>query len=119
MTPTDARGKAYDTTTYQLGLLTISALVMVAALALQNPVRADTPHTVTVSVADIDLTTGEGVRVASERIHAAARLVCSQAEDPNDLSHRENYLACVDDAMVAALQQLRPPVASVARNTAP
>jgi UrcA family protein len=99
--------------------MTLGALAMVAALALQRPVRADTSHSTKVSIADVDLTTSDGMKAASERIRTAARLVCSRATEANDLSHRENYLACVDDAMAAALQQLRPPGASVARNATP
>ena len=55
-----------------------------------------------VTLAGIDLSTLEGQRAARERLHQAARQLCSQVADELDLSHHENYLACVDIAMAKA-----------------
>jgi len=55
-----------------------------------------------VTLAGIDLSTLEGQRAARERLHQAARKLCSQVADELDLSHHENYLACVDSAMAKA-----------------
>lgn len=69
----------------------------------------------TLSFADLDLSTPEGVRTAHERLHQTARNLCSQIADELDLSHHAHFLACVDEAMAQAL----PKVEELARRNAP
>jgi UrcA family protein len=63
---------------------------------------APVTRTAKVSLADLDLTTPEGKSAARERLHHVARRLCSRVVDNFDLSHRSNFLACVDEALTAA-----------------
>jgi UrcA family protein len=58
-----------------------------------------------VLMADVDLSTPEGARIASERIRKSARHVCGQltAEETTLTSHYSN---CVDEATAAGLRQI-------------
>jgi UrcA family protein len=67
------------------------------------------------SFADLDLSTPEGARTAHERLHQAARKLCSQIADELDLAHHADYLACIDGAMTQAL----PKVEALVRQNAP
>jgi UrcA family protein len=67
-----------------------------------------------VSLAQLDLATPEGMRVAHERLHAAARLACSHVENSLDLGRQPNYVKCVDASMAAA----QPALEELARNSA-
>jgi UrcA family protein len=69
-------------------------------------------------VADLDLSTQEGLRIARERIHQVARNLCTQLASPLDLSHQSNFVACVESAMDRASRQLAGPALAVARSTA-
>jgi UrcA family protein len=69
----------------------------------------------TVSFADLDLSTPEGIQIAHERLYQVARHLCSQVADDLDLSFHSNYLLCVDSAMAQAL----PKVEDLARRNAP
>lgn len=81
--------------------------------AAPAPARPDRAKTV--SLTDLDLSTPDGVRAAHERLHEVARTLCSQVEGDMDLSHRENYLACVNEAMARSL----PKIEQLARKNAP
>jgi UrcA family protein len=59
-----------------------------------------------ISLDDLDLSTAEGADAALERVHQAARRMCSQMSDHLDLSHHENYLKCVQTAMAGAQPRL-------------
>jgi len=59
-----------------------------------------------VSIADLDLASSEGVRVAQQRIHKTARRICSQLADSQDPSHSSHYLKCMSDTTTAALRQI-------------
>jgi UrcA family protein len=72
-------------------------------------VQADGLGTAKVAMADLDLGTADGMANAQSRVEQTARRLCRQLGDMNDLSRHENYLACVNSAVTAALQQLRRP----------
>jgi UrcA family protein len=83
--------------------------------------RRDTParsapdsRTSKVSLIGLDLSTPEGARVARERLHQEARRLCNQVSDELDLSRQPNFVACVDETLAKALQQVAP-AARVAR----
>jgi len=94
-------------------------------MVLQSIAAADPPtqqpaaaavekRTAAVSLADLDLSTPQGVQAARERLHQAARQLCSQLEDSHDLGHQPHFVACVDAATAAAWQRLQgPAVAAV------
>src|ERR1700719_3817740 len=90
----------------------IVAVLTAAVCAATQSVNADPAsiHTVTSSVrvnlSGIDLSTSVGQEKAKERLHQAARLTCQRVEDGLDLSHKENYLACVDAALTQAMPKL-------------
>ena len=64
--------------------------------AAANPSSNPDSHSAKVSLADVDLGTDDGAKVALQRIRSAARRVCS--EDPNirnvDLTHP--YVDCLN-----------------------
>jgi UrcA family protein len=100
----------------KLILMALCAVGLVAAIAEQQTASADDARTAKVSMAGLDLSTAAGVRAARVRLQEAAQRLCTQVEDPLDLSHHENYLACMDESMTAALQQLRlPALAAIAK----
>jgi UrcA family protein len=79
-----------------------------------SQLRESVPDTsvITVSIADLDLTTAQGVLIAEKRIHRSARRICSQL-----LSSQEptaNYTKCVNDATAGALRQIH--LAALAAN---
>jgi UrcA family protein len=105
------------------GLIVVAA--MVAFVGLNTVAIADGNAGETrakqVSVADLELSTIDGQRAARERLHQAARRLCSQVADELDLSHQTNYLACIDTAMTKVDSRLqamasRSNVALSARN---
>ena len=84
----------------------LGALGLAAAMTAR-PVCANDAHT-TVSLTDLDLSTAQGMSAAQTRISKMVKRLCTQVEDPDDLSHHENFLACVDQSMANAMRQLRP-----------
>jgi UrcA family protein len=89
----------------------IAAAAMAAFVGLSSAAIADQisgeMRAKKVSLVDIDLSTVDGQRAARERLHQAARHLCSEVADDLDLSHRANYLACVDIAMAKAERLLQ------------
>jgi UrcA family protein len=73
--------------------------------------RADSPdvRSSAVSLAGLDLSTPAGESAARERVHQAARVVCSRTQDPYDLAPNWDYVKCVASAEQGALKQLKGP----------
>jgi UrcA family protein len=90
-------------------LIALCTMGLVAAIDAQRPATAGDVRTAKVSVADLDLGTTAGMMAAQARVRQMARRLCSQVEHLDDLSHYENYLACVDASVTAAMQQLKGP----------
>jgi len=59
-----------------------------------------------VSLAGLDISTPEGLRVTKERLRAAARRLCSELAHSGDLSYTPDFHACVDDSTREALGQV-------------
>jgi UrcA family protein len=59
-----------------------------------------------VSLADLNLSTSEGMRAARERLDAMAHRICAGAVDGYNLSAQPNFLACVDSTLASTLHQL-------------
>jgi UrcA family protein len=89
-----------------LGLCAVASLAAAA-----DPPRASTPHTLAtkVSVADLDLSTAQGMRTAHKRLKAKTEHLCRQLEDSFSAAFRWKYAACVDEALASAIQQLNVP----------
>jgi UrcA family protein len=64
------------------------------------------PNPVKVSLADLDLSTREGVRTAYERVRRAARRVCAKVANSADIQAQLNYITCIDDAMAPAVARI-------------
>jgi UrcA family protein len=60
---------------------------------------------VAVSIAELDLSSSEGVRIAQERIHKAVRRICSQLTSSQDPA--SHYAKCMNDSTTGALRQIR------------
>jgi UrcA family protein len=86
------------------------ALLAVAPLALiaQTQAAAGDARTATVSLADLDLSTPGGVHIARNRLHQAARQLCSESvgEAP---SRAPEFVACLNDTVTGALRQIDQP----------
>ena len=75
-----------------------------SAMAAEQSVDARSKHVI---LADLDLSTSEGQRIAYERLHQTARTLCSRVADELDLSHQANYVRCIDSAMANAGARLQ------------
>jgi len=78
-------------------------------------VRNSVTRSANVSLADLDLSTLEGSRIARERLETMARRLCGELARRQDLSYQPNYAACVQDTLAGALAQAN--VLAAARNT--
>ena len=91
------------------GLATTASLALsVVALAAEAASLSDTAavtRSAKVSLAGLDLSKPDDVRVARERLRATARRLCAQVADDLDLSHQPNFVACVDETLAAALRR--------------
>lgn len=81
-----------------------SVLAAFAALSLAGPAAAE-EVSVTVSYADLDLTTAAGSAALDARIEAAVKDVCPKP-DVRDLSARTAWRECVTTARAGAKEQL-------------
>lgn len=92
-------------------LIALCAIAPTKVLADTQP--APTPETLAakVSLADVDLSTPEGQRIAYERLHQTVRQLCRRLEDRHSqsLAHHPTYIQCVDDALADALRQVKGP----------
>ena len=92
-----------------------NALRQIGALRQTNTtVRNSVTRGANVSLADLDLSTLEGSRIARERLEAMARRLCAELARRQELSYQPNYAACVQDTLAGALAQAD--VIAAARN---
>ena len=68
-----------------------------------------------VSLADLDLSTLEGARIARQRLDAMARRLCDELARRQDLSYQLNFAACIHETLAGALAQAD--AVAAARNT--
>jgi UrcA family protein len=78
-------------------------------------VRKSVTRGANVSLADLDLSTLEGSRIALERLEAMARRICAELARSHDLSYQPSFAACVHDTLAGALAQAN--VLAAAKNT--
>jgi len=81
----------------------------IAAKSDQSAPVARDSRSSKVSLADLDLTTPEGASAARDRLHQAARRLCTQVADSLDLSHQPNFVACVEESLMKAQGQIATP----------
>jgi UrcA family protein len=90
-------------------LLALCALASAGAVAGPQTGAPPDARSAKVSLADLDLSTAAGARAARERLHQAARRLCTQVADSHDLSHQANFVKCVDATLAKALEQVAAP----------
>jgi UrcA family protein len=71
------------------------------------PPTAPETRVMVVSLAKLNLSTPDGVRIAHDRIKRMARRVCRQLSGSIDPTEMWRYANCVDDAIAGALRQIR------------
>jgi UrcA family protein len=71
------------------------------------PPTAPETRVMVVSLANLNLSTPDGVRIAHDRIKRMARRVCRQLSGSIDPTEMWRYANCVDDAIAGALRQIR------------
>ena len=92
--------------TYATVLLTMTALVMADPPPAPSPAES---RVTKIALADLDLASPEGVRVARQRVTAAAQRLCWQLGDPNRASNRATVSACVRDTIADTMEAIQPP----------
>jgi UrcA family protein len=82
--------------------------VLAAALRNFDSTRASDPNTATlnVSLADLDLSTAEGKRVAHKRLRRVAERLCSRLSDELDLGRAQHAAACIERTMTDVQSQI-------------
>jgi UrcA family protein len=85
-----------------------AALIAFAAVVAAQEHSAKAPETLSanVSLADLDLTTPQGERVARERLQTAATRLCNTFGDTRRVSNAATVEACTRDALNDALSRL-------------
>jgi len=87
------------------GLIAVCLVVPIAALSQQATLAVPT-SAAKVSLADLDLTTSDGIAAARDRLQGTARQSCSQQLDDLELAHRVDFLSCVDNSLIQELKQV-------------
>ena len=87
-------------------LAIVAVLTAAVCAATQSANASKATSSVRINFSGIDLSTSAGQEKAKERVVQAAHLTCQRVEEPQDLSHHENYLACVDATLAQAMPKL-------------
>ncbi len=84
-----------------------SALRRIEAFSHRSNVAVRSSMTLAhgVSLADLDLKTAEGARIARQRLESMARRVCAELAARGDLTYRPDSAACLHDTFAGALAQ--------------
>jgi UrcA family protein len=86
--------------------IVLVAIAPAAAVADQHAAATTASRVADVSLADLDLSTPQGMRVARERLHAMAERVCAEPADNRRRSSQPSFVACVDSTSAGALRQI-------------
>jgi UrcA family protein len=98
-------------------LLALSSMVPPAALADQPATGASETRMARVALADLDLSTLEGARVAQDRLQEAARRLCAQLAESRDVGRSWHLRACIDATLASALRQIGSPTLASATDS--
>ncbi len=92
-------------------LIALCTIAPITGMAESQPEPAAETLSARVSLADVDLSTPEGQRVAYERLRQTARRLCLSLEalHPQSLAHYPTYIRCVDETLARAVQQVNGP----------
>jgi UrcA family protein len=94
-------------------LAALSLAASVHAEPASQPVNAD-KVSVSISVADLNLTSQAGARVALQRVRNAARTICGDEPDNRDQKYAGQFQACVQAVVDRAVATLGAPMVSAA-----
>ena len=89
----------------KLALMGLCIAILTSAIAKQLPARA-ADASVTVSLADLNLSTDEGMKKARERLHQTARRLCEEVVDPWELAAHWDFVRCIDETTDAAVGKI-------------
>jgi UrcA family protein len=81
----------------------------VLAQSLSAPVRAESVSA-SVSLADLDVSTPEGIRAARARLARVAQHLCRKFGDERKVSDQATYADCYRETLADALRRLNLPV---------
>jgi UrcA family protein len=84
----------------------VLGLASVPTHADQSAATAVLSRIADVSLADLDLSTPKGMRLARDRLLAMAQRVCAGSANSRDLSSQPNFVVCVDSTLAVHLKQL-------------
>jgi UrcA family protein len=90
-------------------MFALFGLAPAAALADPPAVPVTATRSTKVPLADLDLDTPAGARVAYERIRRVAERLCDDREDPWSRYHAATYNACVRETVADAVRQIQAP----------
>jgi UrcA family protein len=98
-------------------LLGLSQMVPTVVPADPHATGAPETRTARVALADLDLTTPEGARVARDRMQEAARRLCVQLAESRDVGRSWHLHACIDATLASALRQIGSPALASATDS--
>jgi UrcA family protein len=87
-------------------LMALHGIVPVSVIADQRAAPTSVRRIEDVALADLDVSTPEGMRVARDRLHTMAQRVCAAPADNRVPSSQPTFAACVDSTVARALGQL-------------
>ena len=87
-------------------LMVLFGILPVGTSADQPAAAAAVSRVADVSLADLDLSTPRGLRVARDRLHTMAQRVCAAPADNRVPSSQPTFAACVDRTVGNALRQI-------------
>jgi UrcA family protein len=82
------------------------AVAPAAAIADQPTTATADPRIADVSLADLNLSSAEGMGTARNRLLAMAQRVCAEAGNGRDLSSEPNFAVCVESTLAGHLKQI-------------
>jgi UrcA family protein len=103
------RRSSLESAVLKAALIALCAIAPITVMADTQPAPAPETHAAKVSLADVDLSTPDGLRIAYERLRDTARRLCSQQEDMQSVAHYPTYVKCVDETLAAAMRQVKGP----------
>lgn len=87
-------------------LMTLFGIVPVSTIADQRDAPTSVTRVEEVALADLNLSTPDGMRVARDRLHTMAQRVCAAPADNRVPSSQPTFAACVERTLENALRQI-------------
>jgi UrcA family protein len=87
-------------------LMVLFGILPVGTSADQPAAAAAVSRVADVSLADLDLSTPRGLRVARDRLHTMAQRLCAEPAGGGGLSPEPIFVTCVDSTLARALRQI-------------